>query len=313
MYELPDPCPSRPSHLAAFYSAFAMPSAGWANYKDMAFSAQGFGALGRVTSARTDIAAFVPDLGGAGGTALRVTYAAGAYGSSGGLNFQAFPIPLGEEARLTYKVYFPPDFDWVLGGKLPGLFGGTNSCTSGEWSPDCWSLRMMWRQQGKIDSYIYVPPASQSCELPGLPRTDLDCDSLTGTCAGITVARGAGALKRGVWQTIDVYARMNTRGQQDGAVALAIDGQTLLYFDKLMYRTGATPAISSVIFQTFFGGGSSRYAPKTPQTAYLKDFAAYSNPTPNPAFLPGPPTCTPQPAQGAGPGTPAAARRRLGR
>jgi hypothetical protein len=59
---------------------------------------------------------------------LVVRYPAGAYAhpALGGLQFQARPFSskLGTSMSLSYSVYVPPDFNFVRGGKLPGLFGG---------------------------------------------------------------------------------------------------------------------------------------------------------------------------------------------
>ena len=52
---------------------------------------------------------------------------------------------------LTYEVAFDPMFDWVRGGKLPGLRGGPNpnGCDGGSQSDGtCFSTRIMWRASG---------------------------------------------------------------------------------------------------------------------------------------------------------------------
>lgn len=53
---------------------------------------------------------------------------------------------------VTYEVAFDAGYDWVKGGKLPGLRGGLNStgCSGGNAAngQDCFSTRVMWRQNG---------------------------------------------------------------------------------------------------------------------------------------------------------------------
>ena len=53
---------------------------------------------------------------------------------------------------LSYEVAFEANFDWVKGGKLPGLRGGlaTSGCSGGSKSNggSCFSSRVMWRQNG---------------------------------------------------------------------------------------------------------------------------------------------------------------------
>lgn len=69
---------------------------------------------------------------------LRVNYLKGSYGATkqaapkGGAEFYARPVDVGRARNVTleYQVYFPADFDFVKGGKLPGLYGGGAKCTS---------------------------------------------------------------------------------------------------------------------------------------------------------------------------------------
>jgi hypothetical protein len=56
----------------------------------------------------------------------------------GGAQFYGHPLDLShaKNATLEYSVYFPIDFDFVKGGKLPGLYGGHGGCTGGSASPE---------------------------------------------------------------------------------------------------------------------------------------------------------------------------------
>ena len=57
---------------------------------------------------------------------------------------------------LSYEMAFEEGFDWVKGGKLPGLRGGLNStgCSGGKLASgmDCFSARLMWRRNGNGES-----------------------------------------------------------------------------------------------------------------------------------------------------------------
>lgn len=70
-----------------------------------------------------------------------------------------------KSVTLKYQVYFTPDFDWVKGGKLPGLYGGKEGCSGGDSATDCWSSRMMWRTDGKGELYLYVSKQDQDAGL----------------------------------------------------------------------------------------------------------------------------------------------------
>ena len=96
---------------------------------------------------------------------LRVKYGQGSYRQNagarsdiGGATFYPSPAELGiaHRAMLSYQVAFEPGFDFVKGGKLPGLWSGksASSCSGGHQSgasgaeDDCFSVRMMWRANG---------------------------------------------------------------------------------------------------------------------------------------------------------------------
>ena len=60
---------------------------------------------------------------------------------------------------VTYEVAFDVGFDWVKGGKLPGLRGGLNSsgCSGGNKSDgsECFSSRIMWRAGGFAEGTLF--------------------------------------------------------------------------------------------------------------------------------------------------------------
>lgn len=91
--------------------------------------------------------------------ALAVQYPAGSYShATGGAQFySAFPGTTNSSGisplsmLLTYSVYFPANYSFVHGGKLPGLRGGdVNGCSGGEKTngTSCFSSRLMWRDGG---------------------------------------------------------------------------------------------------------------------------------------------------------------------
>jgi hypothetical protein len=60
---------------------------------------------------------------------------------------------------LTYDLAFDSDFDFVRGGKLPGLRGGngTTGCSGGEASDgaNCFTARLMWRENGAGEGMLH--------------------------------------------------------------------------------------------------------------------------------------------------------------
>ncbi|KAF8927812.1 hypothetical protein BGZ58_010095 [Dissophora ornata] len=101
---------------------------------------------------------------------LRSIYPAGSYARSGDKHAEFTSTPLPKEAfsgptsryiRLEYQMLFQPNFNWVLGGKLPGILLGSESgcnagCSGGGTAENCFSTRMMWRAKGAGELYLYA-------------------------------------------------------------------------------------------------------------------------------------------------------------
>jgi hypothetical protein len=100
------------------------------------------------------------------GPVLQITYPKGGFGSSSsGAQFYSLwnsTYAAFKTMLLTYEVAFDPTFDWVRGGKLPGLRGGPNpnACSGGSESDGtCFSTRIMWRTSGDGEG-VYTTPDS---------------------------------------------------------------------------------------------------------------------------------------------------------
>jgi hypothetical protein len=188
---------------------------------------------------------------------LRVTHVGGAYGpNDGGVQFK---VPLGvayDELYLVYRVRFAANFDFVKGGKLPGLVGGTapTGCVSDHGG---FSARGMWRTGGAAVQYLYFPEKVNTC----------------GDDFAYAVGATAITFSPGVWHTVEHHMRMNNAGQHDGILEAWFDGQQVLSSSAFLYRiTGATFGIDSLYFSTFFGGSDTTWAPVADQIADFDDF-----------------------------------------
>jgi hypothetical protein len=194
-----------------------------------------------------------------GGAMLRVAYPKGsasrrADGEDGGM--QAYlPLPDGprDELYLQYFVRFQPDFDFVKGGKLPGLYGGT--ITSGQVIPDGtngFSTRYMWRGGGDGEVYAYLPTSEDH---------------------GTSLGRGCWYFPANKWVGIEQRVKLNTPGASDGEVTVWQDGRQVLNQRGLTYRTTDQLKIDGLFFSTFFGGGDESWASPVDQYA---DFAGFT-------------------------------------
>lgn len=72
-----------------------------------------------------------------------------------------------DELTLKYDIKMKENYEFVKGGKLPGLFGGATSCSGGANAADlgCFSTRLMWRRDGDAELYLYAPYDQDSLNL----------------------------------------------------------------------------------------------------------------------------------------------------
>ncbi|KAI8138117.1 hypothetical protein BJV82DRAFT_632659 [Fennellomyces sp. T-0311] len=204
---------------------------------------------------------------------LRVTYPAGssnpAGSPQGGIGFYAQPITLRREAKIVifeYQVYFPKNFQFVKGGKLPGLYGGHEGCSGGADADACFSTRFMWRREGDGEVYAYLPENKQ--------RDDL-CDDKENICNpdyGYSLGRGTWKFKTGKWTRVRQTLKLNTVGKMNGLLRVDVDGRNVYNENKLVFVNKETSRIVGVAFHTFFGGSGSSWAPKKKEYSYFKRF-----------------------------------------
>ncbi|KAG0279682.1 hypothetical protein BGZ96_001856 [Linnemannia gamsii] len=119
----------------------------------------------RAAAATGSVSPFAP-----GERVLRSLYPAGSYSHSGDkhasfistpLPVAAFTGPKSRYIRLEYQMMFQPGFNWVKGGKLPGILMGSElgcnaGCSGGGSAENCFSTRMMWRADGMGELYLYA-------------------------------------------------------------------------------------------------------------------------------------------------------------
>lgn len=167
----------------------------------------------------------------------------------GGAGFKVRLLPVGtDRATLSYRVRFPPDFDFVLGGKLPGLFGGGGN--SGGYIPngsDGFSFRLMWGAQGNGTVYAYLP---------------------TSIKYGTPLLHKKFRFVPGRWHTVLQELVLNTPGISNGFVRMWIDGQQFGEASGLLVRSTDALKINGVFFDVFFGGGDPSWA--TPSDTYIE-------------------------------------------
>jgi hypothetical protein len=157
-----------------------------------------------------------------------------------------------DEAYLRYYAYFPAGFDFVKGGKLPGLYGG--DVTSGRKIPDGtngFSTRYMWRAHGAAEVYAYLPSSKEH---------------------GTSLGRGDWSWPTGEWAAVEQHVRLNNPGSADGEIQVWLNGNPVLDKRGVTFRTAGNLHIDGLFFSTFFGGGDESWA--TPRDQFAK-FAGF--------------------------------------
>jgi hypothetical protein len=210
-------------------------------------------------------------------SSVRLTYDKHGYGSEAGTNFRAQPPKMfpAKSATLAYKVFFPQDFDFVKGGKLPGLWGGAPGSGGGDWNDAGFSLRVMFREKGEAVAYVYMCTdqgdysGDEKCKLVRCQGPGFGAVAHHTIGAGIVLWRGAG-LKfiKGVWNEVELGLTVNTMGKADGAVSLKVNGVTREF--KGVSWCGKRRDVNGIAFTSWMGGGSKDYAPDKAQWAEIK-------------------------------------------
>jgi hypothetical protein len=171
-----------------------------------------------------------------------------------GTGFKAAVIAGGaHSATLNYKLRFAPGFDFVRGGKLPGMFGGIgNSGGAMPTGHDGFSLRLMWRRHGDGEVYAYLPTSQQH---------------------GSSLLRGAWRFEPGRWHTVTQQVLLNSPGHSDGVLRMSLDGQAVGEATGLRLRDTFALRLDGVLVDIFFGGSDDSWAASADTHIDLAEFS----------------------------------------
>jgi len=212
--------------------------------------------------------AIVEDGSAERGRVLEIAFPDNTFGpSQGGAQWRVRFPGSHDEVYLAYWVKFGAGFDFVRGGKLPGLVGGTAN-TGGDKpdGTDGWSARMMWREAGAVVQYVYHP------DQPGIYGEDMPWNHGAG---------GQRFFAPGVWHRVVHRVVMNTPGQNDGMIEGWFDGELAFREPGIRFRDVNSFAIDELYFSTFFGGGSQDWASTADETLSFDDFVIWIGANPN--------------------------------
>lgn len=190
-----------------------------------------------------------------GATQLRVDYQPGKIGPEENGCGWRFPIGSRESAEMRYTVRFSAGFDWVKGGKLPGLCGGPRNVSGGRPADghNGFSARLMWRADGRGEAYLYHlnQPDRYGDRVPFPPDFRFPTDTAI---------------------HVRMQVVMNEPGRKNGKIQIWIrhgdDEKTaereVVHRTDLAWRSVATFGIDSLYFETFHGGSDISWSPQKP-------------------------------------------------
>lgn len=159
-----------------------------------------------------------------------------------------------DRACLQYRVRFEPGFDFVKGGKLPGLYGG--DAPSGGDDVDGengFSMRFMWREEGQGELYPYVVGRE-----------------------GDSIGQGMWHFPTGQWVTLEQEVILNTPEEANGLARVWVDGEPILELQNLVYRTTEDVTIDGLMFSSFFGGTGEEWRSPRDQSVDFSAFRIYA-------------------------------------
>ena len=144
---------------------------------------------------------------------------------------------------------FSNDFDFRLGGKLPGLTNNGSKFTGGRNSEIGWSARMMWKSKGKVIAYLYHK-------------------NMKGKWGDQLFLQGC-SFQRGKWHSIKQHIKINDESSQFGILEVYFDGAKALSYD---IDFGSKNLIDSFYFSTFYGGSTEDWAPQSTGYIFFDNF-----------------------------------------
>lgn len=194
-----------------------------------------------------------------GNKVLKFNYPMGSVGPhEGGAQWLASFSGGLEEVYFSYNLMFKPDFEWVLGGKLPGLGGGNNPGGGRDmlWD-DGFSARIMWSKDSGGDGTMFFYVYHQ--DKPGyygdvLSFPNAYWDVSDSTWYNMTIRLVINSIDEG-----RLSSDPQNAGNHDGILEFFLDGELVLSRTGLRFRNLKDIRVDTRHLTSFFGGGTSEW------------------------------------------------------
>ncbi len=194
---------------------------------------------------------------------LRINYAKGSVSPSynkkqnvnGGLSaYINLKNKTSSSSALEYSIKFAPNFEFVKGGKLPGLC--SDACLTGgeEVNNNGFSTRLMWRKDGDVEVYGYLPKDQSQ-----LPNTIANPDK------GLSIGRGRYRFNANRWYTIIQRITLNEVNKNNGQLVLHIRDDKgkmtkVMEYNNIKFVENSVNKIDKIVLSSFFGGNDESWA-----------------------------------------------------
>lgn len=165
-----------------------------------------------------------------------------------------------KELYFSYDIRFKPGFEWVLGGKIPGIGGGKLVSGVKPSITDGFSVRLMWKDNGKLVFYVYHQDQQI---IFGDSYYWKDFSFISGKWYNITF--------RVVLNTVN-----NDVGLKDGIIEGFIDGKLMYQKSDLRFRNLASIELDKMIISAFFGGNDEAWASTRDEWIDTDNYVAYT-------------------------------------
>ena len=183
------------------------------------------------------------------------------------------------DTTAEYDFRFSTDFEFKLGGKLPGLGHGV-SATGGNHPSDNerlgYSARFMWRRDGKIVLYLYAINSDGWVhpETGVMYGENIQLKYLYGDRAGEDVK-----ATPGTWYHIKQRIAMNNPGVANGRMWVWVNDELVLYKNDIMYRgpNSIDLRTDNLILVSFPGGGDEdSYISDKDRSVFIDNIKVYT-------------------------------------
>lgn len=192
----------------------------------------------------------------AGTPFMRVFFKKDTYGLTGNGCYWTSTLPACTEVYFSYDVRFKPGFEWVIGGKIPGVIGGNTQAGVAPKPGDGFSARIMWKENGRAVSYVYHQ--DQAIQY------------------GDSFFWGNFAFTSGKWYNITIRVVLNSPASKNGIMEGFVDGKLMFQKTNFRFRAIESIKIENMSISSFFGGDSKDWAALRDEWIDFDNFIAFT-------------------------------------